>query len=192
MTADAELGAGGRLRVVPLDDGLVAVVRGTLHDPVYGHPVQVETTPTGAYGPCRSCLGRTEPGERRILLLVNPFDPGGDGFGSQRSDFAGPVFLHLDACTPWSGDGVPEVLRPLPLLLRAYRDDGGFAAEARPGPAYGEVERAGVELLALPEVATVHLRNAEALCYVARLERQQGPVRGDARRGPPGSVGPRL
>jgi hypothetical protein len=81
----------------------------------------------------------------------------------------GPVFIHRDACEGWSGEGLPPELRPLPLMLEGYGP--GRWLVAREPVRDGRVEDAADRLFAHPAVNYVHVRNAEAGCYVARLER---------------------
>jgi hypothetical protein len=81
----------------------------------------------------------------------------------------GPVFVHRDECAAWTGDGFPPELRPLPLMLEGY--GAGRWLVAREPVRDGAVEDAVERLFANAAVACVHVRNAEAGCYVARVER---------------------
>jgi hypothetical protein len=149
-------------RVIPIPDDVAGAVRHTLRAPGYGHPAHVEVA--AGYGPCRSCL-RTfrEAAEERVLFTWNAF-AGTDGYPSP-----GPVFIHREACAAWAEDGFPPELRALPLMLEGYGP--GRWLVAREAVADGRVEAAAGRLFADPAVAYVHVRNAEAGCYIARMER---------------------
>ena len=149
-------------RVVPIPGDVAAEVRRTLKAPGYGHPAHVEVA--AGYGPCRACLRTFREGaEERVLFTWDAF-AGVDGYPSP-----GPVFIHRHACETWSGDGFPPELRPLPLMLEGY--GAGRWLVAREPVRDGRVEDAADRLFAHPAVSYVHVRNAEAGCYVARLER---------------------
>ena len=144
---------------IPSD--LAAAVRQTLKSPQYGHPAHRETA-TG-YGPCRLCLRTFEVDvEERLLFTYQPFsDP-----SSMPSP--GPVFIHADACERYEGSTLPPDFRSLPLLLEAYGSGGELLSRARVGDQLPEavIERLFVELGA----DYVHIRNAEAGCFMARVD----------------------
>jgi hypothetical protein len=149
-------------RVIPIPDDVSAEVRRTLRAPGYGHPAHVEVA--AGYGPCRSCLRTFREGtEERVLFTYDAF-AGTDGDPSP-----GPVFIHSGACAAWAGDGFPPELRPLPLMLEGY--GAGRWLVAREPVRGGAVEDAVERLFANAAVAYLHVRNAEAGCYVARVER---------------------
>ena len=149
------------LRVIPIPDDAAAEVRRTLRAPKYGHPAHVEVA--AGFGPCRSCLRTFREGaEERVLFTWDTF-AGVDGYPSP-----GPVFIHRDACEPWSGEGLPPELRPLALMLEGY--GAGRWPVAREAVRDGRVEEAAERLFANPAVAYVHVHNADAGCYVARVE----------------------
>ena len=100
-------------RVVPIPADVAAEVRDTLLAPGYGHPAHVEVA--SGYGPCRACLRTFREGaEARVLFTWDAFS------GVEAYPSPGPVFIHRDACEPWSGEGVPPELRRLPLMLEGY------------------------------------------------------------------------
>lgn len=151
------------VRTIPLPSALAEAARASRRSPQYGHPAHAELA-TG-HGPCRACLRPFRAGEeRRLLFTYDPFD------GLDPLPLPGPVFIHEDACPPWDGEGFPAALAPLPFVLEAWS-----ARRERLGHAHApgtEVEAAAARLLAEPRVAYVHVRHAEAGCYVARLERR--------------------
>lgn len=151
-----------RFRVLPIPTSIVAEVRNTRLSPQYGHPAHTEVA--DAYGPCRSCLQTFLAGEeRRILFTYNPFD------GLDEYPSPGPVFVHAEVCQPYDGDGFPGALRWLPLTFEAYGEDRWVVARAR--AAGYRIEKAIDELFEHPEVRYVHIRNAEAGCFIAHVTR---------------------
>lgn len=149
-------------RVIPISDDVAAEVRATMRAPGYGHPAHVEVA--AGYGPCRSCLRTFRQGaEERVLFTYDAF-AGVDAYPSP-----GPVFVHHEACEAWSGDGFPPELRPLPLVLEGYGP--GRWLVAREPVRGGAAEDALGRLFAHPAIDYVHVRNAEAGCYIARVER---------------------
>jgi uncharacterized protein DUF1203 len=155
-------------RVLPIDSALAEKVRSTLKSPQYGHPAHVERA-TG-YGPCRACLRQFRAGEEdRILFTYNPFQDL-DDYPSP-----GPVFVHAESCPSYDAPGsFPEELRSLPLTLEAYGADRWIIARER--PAVNEIESSVVRLLQTREVRYIHIRNTEAGCFIATIERNSGAV----------------
>ena len=148
-------------RISPIPNALAHLVRVTLRDPIYNLPVRIE--PATGYGPCRLCLRTFSTGEPRILFLYNPFST------SQEADVAGPVFIHADDCGPYAQDAFPSSIARLPIVLRAYDRDRRCIAEITPTP--DDVDLALEALLAKSEVEVVHVRNAEAKCFIAAVNR---------------------
>jgi len=149
-------------RVTGIPANLSQQARTTLKSPQYGHPAHVETA-TG-YGPCRSCLATFAEGEEeRILFTYNPF-AGQDPYPSP-----GPVFIHREECPTWEAETFPPMLRGLPMTFEGYGDDRWIVARER--VANGEVESAIERLFAEPAVRYIHVRNTEAGCFIARVER---------------------
>ena len=150
-----------RFRIVALEEKVAEDVRARLRAPVYGHPAHVEVA-TGT-GPCRLCLRPFEVGaEERLLFTYNPFPEGA-------TPSPGPVFVHPRACPRFEADGFPSELSSLPLLLEGY-DAGGMALVRRAvnGDPAGDIE----DVLDSAGVSFAHVRNAEAGCFIARIDRQ--------------------
>jgi hypothetical protein len=149
-------------QVIPVSETLAQKVRTTLKAPGYGHPAHVETA--SGYGPCRLCLKKFREGEEdRILFTYDPFR-GLDSYPSP-----GPVFIHREDCPHYDQEGFPADLRDLPLTLEAYGEDRWIMARER--IVDGEVDGAIERLLAQEAVRYLHVRNTEAGCYIARVER---------------------
>jgi Protein of unknown function (DUF1203) len=150
-------------RVLPIDSKLAEEVRSTLKSPQYGHPAHMELAK--GYGPCRACLKQFRTGEEdRILFTYNPFESL-DSYPSP-----GPVFIHAKSCAGFSeADQFPEELKPLPLTLEAYGENRWIIARER--PAADEIETSVERLLQTSGVRYIHVRNTEAGCFIARIER---------------------
>ena len=94
------------------------------------------------YGPCRQCLQTFRMGTEERLLFT--YQPFTD---SGALPAPGPVFIHREPCQ-WG----------------AHRSAAGWRALA--------FETVLQQALEPPEVQYVHLRNAEAGCFIARIDRQ--------------------
>jgi hypothetical protein len=149
-------------RVVGIPQPLARAVRTSLASPQYGHPAHVEVA-TG-YGPCRLCLDTFREGEEeRILFTYQPFtDP-------DTLPAPGPVFIHLEDCRPYDALGFPDTLRRLPLALDGYSAGGRLVHQAQAGAE--PIERVLDRVFSAAPVTYAHLRNAEAGCFIARIER---------------------
>lgn len=153
-------------QVIAIPEPLAEKVRNTLKAPGYGHPAHIEVA-TG-YGPCRSCLRTFETGqEERILFTYDPFR-GLDSYPSP-----GPVFIHREACARYEAGGFPPELRELPLTLEGYGPDRWIVAREK--VVDGDVEAGILRLLSQTGVEYIHVRNTEAGCYIARIERTSEP-----------------
>ena len=151
-----------RYRYAGIPAALAAEVRQTLRSPQYGHPAHRELA-TGT-GPCRVCLRTFHVGkEDRLLFTYQPFLEDG------ALPAPGPVFVHAEECTRYDALELPPDFRPLPMVIEGFRSGGDLVVQTRVGeePAEAVVER----IFAEPEVAYVHLRNGEAGCFMARVER---------------------
>ena len=150
-------------RIRGISDALAGAARQSMRSPQYGHPAHAELA-TG-YGPCRLCLQTFEVGaEERLLFTYQPFtDPAA-------LPAPGPVFIHRAGCERYDGAGLPDALRPLPLVVEGYGAGGALLARRRVGNAVFEAVLEAV--LREEDVAYAHLRNAEAGCFIARIDRQ--------------------
>jgi hypothetical protein len=152
-----------QFQVVPIPSSVAEHVRRTRSSPRYRHPAHQEVA--DSYGPCRLCLRKFRRGQdERLLFTYDPFH------GLSDYPSPGPVFVHAGVCDPYQGGaGVPGDLLEIPLVLEAYAEDRWLLTRE---PAQGgEVEPAISRLLAIPAVEYLHIRNREAGCYIARVER---------------------
>lgn len=140
---------------------LAAEARATLRSPQYGHPAHRE--PAGGYGPCRLCLRTFRIGEEdRLLFTYQPFaEPGS-------LPAPGPVFVHADGCERYDETEFPADLRAIPTVVEGYTRGGRLVAQEWVN---GEGPEAVIRRVLEGTTADyAHLRNAEAGCFVARVE----------------------
>ena len=149
-------------RVSGIPQPLAGAVRTSLASPQYGHPAHVELATS--YGPCRLCLATFREGEEeRILFTYQPFtDP--DALPTP-----GPVFIHREDCQRYDDLGFPSTLRHLPLAVDGYAAGGRVVHQARAGEE--PIEQVLDRVFSAGPVTYAHLRNAEAGCFIARVER---------------------
>jgi hypothetical protein len=158
MTTIAET----RLTVTAIRQEVATYVRENGRDPVWGHAAVTQVA-TG-FGPCRLCLRTFREGEELRTLFTHDTYAGVAPFPQP-----GPVFIHADPCEPWDREGVPPELRPLALTFEAIAAGPRVVALERTS---GEAADGAIaRLLGLPEADFVNVRNTEAGCFVARVER---------------------
>ncbi len=148
-------------RVMPLDPALVRRMRGGGVD-VRGAEATVRRDASPHQ--CRSCLRLTAPDEEYLLFSHRPF--------TLDSAYAevGPIFIHRRECEPYApGAGYPAEMPRKTATLRAYGEtDQIVDAEVVTD---GDTDSAIDRLLADPQVAYLHARNADWGCYIFRIER---------------------
>lgn len=151
-----------QFRFLGIPDELATEVRQSMHAPQYGHPAHRELA--RGYGPCRLCLRTFETGkEERILFTYQPFrEP-------ESLPAPGPVFIHAEPCGRYDALELPPDFRALPLVFEGYETGGRLLAQERVGPRVAEdvLER----VFGQSGVDYVHVRNGEAGCFMARVER---------------------
>ena len=149
-------------RIVPIDAELATRARREQRSPQYGHPATVEVAK--GYGPCRQCLRTFRVGEEARLLFT--YDPVPKGSGLPQP---GPIFIHQEACAPFRRG---PAFRPSCAACRS----SSKASAAAPGrvrrePVDGEAMEAGiVAMLHDPAIELLQIRNAEAGCFIARVQ----------------------
>jgi Protein of unknown function (DUF1203) len=148
------------VRGVPQD--IADEVRRTRRAPGYGHPAHLEIA-TGT-GPCRCCLQTFVPGrDQRLLFTYRPRASDGCLMAP------GPVFIHAQHCAAYAAAGFPDALRGLPLAFEARASGSRVTelsarAEAKP--------EAQIKVLFDEYSAQwLHVRHAEAGCFIARVDR---------------------
>jgi hypothetical protein len=148
-------------RIQGIPESVAVAARTTMKSPQYGHPAHIETA--SGYGPCRLCLQTFRVGvDERLLFTYQPFtDPAA-------LPAPGPVFIHRDGCERYDGHELPQALRPLPLALEGYGPDGALIVQRRVCTLPFEAVLQSV--FAVSNVRYAHLRNAEAGCFIARID----------------------
>lgn len=152
----------GDYRIAGLPSAVADEARTTRRSPGYGHPVHQELA-TGT-GPCRSCLGLFDVGvEDRLLMTYRP------DCGDRTRGAPGPIFIHAEECERYEGSTLPAGLRQLPLIVEGRTHDGRILRSERVG---GEQADALIrECLGDAAVDLVTLRNADAGCFISRVDR---------------------
>jgi hypothetical protein len=137
-------------------------VRRTRRSPGYGHPAHQELA--GGTGPCRCCLEPFVPGvDQRLLFTWRPHSAAGELLAP------GPVFIHAGHCRAFDGDGFPEALRVLPLAFEARLSGSRVSELSRRDDVPAEAQ---MQVLFEEHAADwLHLRHAEAGCFIARVDR---------------------
>ena len=149
-------------RIQGIPDPIATAARESRKSPQYGHPAHAELA-TG-YGPCRLCLQTFQVGtDERLLFTYQPFTD------QAAVPAPGPVFINKAGCERYDGPELPEALRPLPLVLDGYGEGGVLVVQRRVGSS--TFETALGDVFGLADVRYAHLRNAEAGCFIARVDR---------------------
>ena len=149
-------------RFLGIPEELALKARQTLRSPQYGHPAHRE--PARGYGPCRVCLRTFEIGrEERLLFTYQPFQEPGS------LPAPGPVYVHMEACERYDTLELPPDFRTLPLVLEGYGAGGRLLLQERVGE--DSAERALARVFGVDGVQYAHIRNGEAGCFMARVER---------------------
>ncbi len=131
-------------------------------------PPNMGTPPTGkwrtGYGPCRLCLHTFAiDQEDRLLFTYQPFlEPGS-------LPAPGPVFVHAEPCQRYDALDFPPDFRQLPLVVEGFRTNGTLVIQERVEAA--PPEQVVAQVFGVADVAYAHLRNGEAGCYMARVDR---------------------
>jgi hypothetical protein len=120
---------------------------------------------SGSGEPLRCCLRFAHPGERIALISWAPFTE----ISPWRE--VGPVYVHADRCEGPLDPGIPRGLSRGPLLLRTYRADGSMDYDHHTLVGAEDVEPMLEDLLAQPEVATVHVRTVLPQCFLYAVTR---------------------
>jgi hypothetical protein len=149
-------------KLIPISNEISKEVRETLVSPQYKHPASVSMA-TG-YGPCRSCLRTFDAGkEERILFTYNSFD------GLSYLPLPGPVFVHAEKCEAYGDPYFPPDLIDLPLLFEGFGDNSELMTRENVDKA--RIDDQIEEILELDKVRFINIRNAEAGCFIARIDR---------------------
>jgi Protein of unknown function (DUF1203) len=149
-------------KVVPISSEAARSVRENMKSPQYGHPAFADVAK--GYGPCRVCLKTfVKDREERILFTYNSFE------NLSSLPLPSPVYIHKNECESFSESGFPDDLVNLPLLLESYGVESKLIQRI---PFDKDKIDVQVEnLFNSGEVEYINIRNSEAGCFVARIER---------------------
>ncbi|MFV2008316.1 MULTISPECIES: DUF1203 domain-containing protein [unclassified Micromonospora] len=114
--------------------------------------------------PLRCCLREARAGEHLALIAYRP-----EGTAGAYREI-GPVFVHAAPCEGYAErDTYPDPFRHRRQVFRAYDHTGRIADAIIVEGVHAE---AGIDqLLAYPDVATVHSRNVLYGCYMFTIDR---------------------
>jgi len=149
-------------KIVPISSEVANDVRKTMTSPYGGLPAW--SSIANGYGPCRSCLQTFRQGEEeRIYITYDPFS------GRSELPLPGPVFIHTEQCREYAGDAFPTHLLSIPLILEGFGENSQLVTSH---PVEADRLDEQIETVLNTEgVEFTHLRNAEAGCFIARIER---------------------
>ncbi|MBS1794931.1 MAG: DUF1203 domain-containing protein [Acidobacteria bacterium] len=149
-------------KVVPIPSEIARGVRETMRAPQYQHPAFADVAK--GYGPCRQCLKTfVRDADERILFTYNSFE------NLSPLPLPGPVFIHKNECRAYDGDGFPPDLVALPLLFEGFGRDSELLI--REPVEKDAIDAQLARIFASAGVRYVNIRNAEAGCFVARVDR---------------------
>lgn len=149
------------IRFIGIPEEVAQEVRATLRAPVYGHPAHKSIAQ--GYGPCRLCLRTFRRGEEERVLFTYNASTEPDALPAP-----GPVFIHAESCVRYDSAELPPDFRGLPMMIEGYRAGGWLVAQEPVAAQAPEPVIAAV--LARSGVDYVRIRNAEAGCFMARVE----------------------
>lgn len=154
-------------KIIPLSKDYAATIRATGKDE-FGHPV-IEQLATGS-GPCRVSLKPFEKGvDTRLLISHSPFEI--DNAYNQ----PGPVFINKEEVEAYSDvyRFPPEIKankKSFPLSLVGYSKAQLMVFTRLVGD--DDVDELIPEIFEQhPEIEYLHARNAQACCYICKIER---------------------
>ena len=158
-------------RVIAIPESISSEVRQTMVSPQY-KSLAANASVANGYGPCRSCLQVFDQGnDRRIYLTYNSFD------GLSPLPEPGPIFIHENECQRFAGEGFPPDILDLPVYLEAFAEESHLVE--RVAMDRGSVDAQITGLFANDQVRFINLRNAEAGCFIARIEKTESSTKVD-------------
>ena len=156
-----------KFKIVPLSKEYAAQIRSTGKDE-FGHSV-VEQVATGL-GPCRVSLKPFKKGiDKRLLISHSPFAL--DNAFNQ----PGPVFINKEEVEEYTDvyrfpAEIKANKKSFPLSLIGYSEDQLMNFTQLVGD--DDVDELIARIfIQRPEVAYLHARNAQACCYICKIER---------------------
>jgi hypothetical protein len=156
--------AASAFAVHAIDPGRLDAMRAAGAD---GHGNPFTAYPADGDEPLRCCLNRAAAGEPIALISYAPFT------APSPWREVGPVFVHAEQCAGYAPDaGLPPAWRDGPRILRTYDRDNALDYDHITLVDEGDdIEPAVRALLAIPEVATVHVRALLPQCFAYAVTR---------------------
>jgi hypothetical protein len=115
--------------------------------------------------PCRHCLRNVAAGDAYLIFALRPFT------SLQPYAETGPAFMHAEECPAYSESVRPPVLNASKdYLLRGYGNNERIIYGTGGVIPTEQLESRAEALLAMPDVASVHVRSAKNNCYQCRIE----------------------
>lgn len=154
-------------KIIPISKAQATAIRLTRKDN-FGHPV-IEQIATGK-GPCRVSLKPFTKGvDKRLLLSHSPFTI--DNAFNQ----PGPIFIHSEEVEEYTDihrfpPGIKADKNSFPLTLIGYSSDQRMVFTRLVGDDDVD-ELISAVLDSHSEIDYLHARNAEAGCYICKIER---------------------
>jgi hypothetical protein len=149
-----------KYRVVPISSAVAASVRQTMKSPFGDLPAWPSVA--NGYGPCRSCLKTFRQGEEeRIYITYNPFN------GISDLPLPGPVFIHAEECEEYAQNEFPADLLEIPMIFEGYGQHSRLVASEPVDT--NRLDEQISEMLVLPDVDLIHVRNGEAGCFITKI-----------------------
>ena len=149
-------------KIIGIPENIAQKVRETMKSPQYGHPAFSEIA--RGYGPCRLCLKIFDEGnEERILFTYNAFE------GLSSLPLPSPIFVHKDKCERFEAGEFPKDLRNLPIALEGFGKESWLILREKVDER--NIETQIKQIFESVNVEYIHLRNTEAGCFIARVER---------------------
>jgi hypothetical protein len=115
------------------------------------------------YGPCRSCLKTFRQGEEeRIYITYDPFS------GISDLPAPWPVFIHAEECREYAENVFPTHLLNIPMIFEGFGENSRLVTSEHVEPE--RLDHQIDTVLNTDGVKFINLRNAEAGCFIARIE----------------------
>lgn len=80
----------------------------------------------------------------------------------------GPVFIHAGGCEEFSEAGFPRELLDVPMIFEGYGEHSRLVKSEVVD--VNKLDEQIAEVLGSPGVDFIHIRNAEAGCFIAKIE----------------------
>ncbi len=150
-------------KVIPIPTEIAKTAREKMVSPQYKSLMAISAVANG-YGPCRSCLKTFRQGqEDRIYITYNSSD------GLSDLPSPGPIFLHKENCEQFESDGFPFELRDLPMLFEGFGNDSELILREK---VQSEILESQIDsIFRSSTIKYINIRNAEAGCFIARIDR---------------------